>query len=95
MRLLSSPLYRLVMSYLRSSLLQCSAPSLLKAAKDKVPREGDHFSQVLISKFVGNLVRVHTRCETEKPKVIPMMGKCPLSTMVLVGAARCSCITTW
>ena len=70
-----------------------SAPSLVKAAsEDKVSREGDHFAQVLIAKLIGNLVWVDTRCETEKPKVIPMMGECPLSTMMLVGAAKRPCI---
>ena len=70
-----------------------SAPSLVKAAtEDKVSREGNHFAQVLISKLVGNLVWVDTRCETEKPKVIPMMGECPLSAMMLMGAAKRPCI---
>ena len=90
-RLLSSPLNKILRSLAEEHI--ASAPSLLKAAtEDKVSREGDHFAQVLIAKLVGNLVWVDTRCETEKPKVIPMMGECPLSTMMLVGAAKRPCI---
>ena len=75
-------------------LFQFSAPILLKAAEDKMSREGEHLAQVLISKLVGNLVRVDTGCQTEKPKLIPMMGKRLLSAVVLVWGARpCPCIT--
>ena len=91
MRLLSSPLHKIFRSSLRSTLRKFSAPSLLKTAEDKVSRKGDELAQVLVSKFVGNLVRVYTGCKTEKPEVIPVMRKCPLSTMVLVRAAKCPC----
>ena len=56
-----------------------------------MPRKGDDLSQVLVSKFVGNLVRVYTWSETEKPEVIPVFRKCSLSTMMLVRAAMCPC----
>ena len=56
-----------------------------------MPRKGDDLSQVLVSKFVGNLVRVNTRSETEKPEVIPVVRECSLSTMMLVRAAIGPC----
>ena len=52
-----------------------------------MPRKGDDLSQVLVSKFVGNLVWVNTWSETEKPEVIPVVRECSLSTMMLVRAA--------
>ena len=45
-----------------------------------MPRKGGDLSQVMVSKFVGNLVRVNTWSETEKPEVIPVIRKCSLST---------------
>ena len=56
-----------------------------------MPRKGDDLSQVLVSKFVGNLVWVNTWSETEKPEVIPVVRECSLSTMMLVRAAIGPC----